>query len=222
MRLKTSARSVFLNCPFDSKYENLYLALIAGAAALGLTPRCVLEIPTTAARLTRLVDLISQCDYSIHDLSRVQLSGPAPRCPRFNMPFELGLAVAVGVHENYGNHHWIVLEAVRYRLLRSLSDLNGFDPFIHGNSVSGVLGVITDAFEKPGHAVPIVHMRELHRLLRLFAVNLKAAERLNDLYRPSAFRKLVVTAVKIDAELPGVKRAFLENRMSRTTSWNST
>ena len=59
MRLKTSARSVFLNCPFDSKYENLYLALIAGAAALGLTPRCVLEIPTTAARLTRLVDLIS-------------------------------------------------------------------------------------------------------------------------------------------------------------------
>jgi len=129
MRLKTSARSVFLNCPFDSKYENLYLALIAGATALGLTPRCVLEIPTTAARLTRLVDLISQCDYSIHDLSRVQLSGPAPR-------FELGLAVAVGVHENYGNHHWIVLEAVRYRLLRSLSDLNGFDPFIHGNSVS--------------------------------------------------------------------------------------
>jgi len=94
MRLKTSARSVFLNCPFDSKYENLYLALIAGAAALGLKPRCVLEIPTTAARLTRLVDLISQCDYSIHDLSRVQLSGPAPRCPRFNMPFELGLAVA--------------------------------------------------------------------------------------------------------------------------------
>src|SRR5437870_903348 len=90
MRLKTSARSVFLNCPFDSKYENLYLALIAGATALGLTQRCVLEIPTTAARLTRLVELISQRDYSIHDLSRVQLSGPAPRCPRFNMPFELG------------------------------------------------------------------------------------------------------------------------------------
>src|SRR6266581_5594322 len=145
MRLKTSARSVFLNCPFDSKYENLYLALIAGATALGLTPRCVLEIPTTAARLTRLVDLISQCDYSIHDLSRVQLSGPAPRCPRFNMPFELGLAVTV--HENQRKHHWIILEAVRHRLLRSLSDLNGFDPFIHGNPVSGMLGVLPDAFD---------------------------------------------------------------------------
>lgn len=200
MLLKTSAGSVFLNCPFDSKYENLYLALIAGAAALGLTPRCVLEIPTTSARLTRLIDLISQCDYSIHDLSRVQLSGPAPRCPRFNMPFELGLAVAVAVHGSQ-KHHWIILEAVRHRLLRSLSDLNGFDPFIHGNTVSGVLGVLTDAFEKPGHAVSVSHMRKLYGLLRLFAVNLKAAERLNDLYRPSAFRKLAVAAAKIDAEL---------------------
>ncbi|HLQ78504.1 MAG TPA: hypothetical protein VK210_14180 [Terriglobia bacterium] len=200
MRLKASARSVFLNCPFDSRYENLYLALIAGTTALGLTPRSVLEIPTTEARLTRLVDLISQCDYSIHDLSRVQLSGTVPRCPRFNMPFELGLAVAVA-HEKQGKHHWIILEAVRHRLLRSLSDLNGFDPFVHGNTVSGVLGVLTDAFEKPGLAVPVAHMRELYRLLRLFAVNRRSAERINGLYRPSSFRKLVVMASRIDAEL---------------------
>jgi hypothetical protein len=45
MPLKTSPRSVFFNCPFDSDYENLYLALISGTTALGLTPRCVLEIP---------------------------------------------------------------------------------------------------------------------------------------------------------------------------------
>ena len=201
MPLKTSARSVFLNCPFDSQYENLFLALIAGSTALGLTPRCVLEIPTTSARLTRLVKLISQCDYSIHDLSRVQLSGPPPRCPRFNMPFELGLAVATAVHGNQREHHWIILEASRHRLLRSLSDLNGFDPFIHGNTALGVLSTLIDAFDKPIHDVPVTHMRNLYRLLRLFAMNLKAAERLNDLYRPSAFRKLAVTAAKIDAEL---------------------
>jgi hypothetical protein len=200
MRPNASARSVFLNCPFDSNYENLYLALIAGAAALGLTPRCVLEIPTTSARLTRLVDLIFECAYSIHDLSRVQLSGPPPRCPRFNMPFELGLTIAVS-HGSRMKHHWIILEAVPHRLLRSLSDLNGFDPFIHGNTVSGMLGVLTDAFEKPGHAVSVAHVRKLYRLLRLFAINLKADEQLKDLYRPSAFRKLVVAAATIDAEL---------------------
>lgn len=120
------------------------------------------------------------------------------------MPFELGLAVSVAVHENQGKHHWIVLEAVRHRMLRSLSDFNGLDPFIHSNTVSGMLGVLADAFEKPGHAVPVAHMRELYRLLRLFAVDLKAAERLNDLYRPSAFRKLVVTAASMDAELRAV------------------
>src|SRR5947208_12074214 len=148
MRLKTSARSVFLNCPFDSKYENLYLALIAGATALGLTPRCVLEIPTTAARLTRLVDLISQCDYSIHDLSRVQLSGPPPRCPRFNMPFELGLTIA-WAETAQSNHYWIVLESKQYRLQKSLSDLNGYDHFIHNGTVLGVFRALLDAFDKP-------------------------------------------------------------------------
>src|SRR5437667_161672 len=80
--------NVFLNLPFDAQHEKIYLALIAGLAALGLTPRCVLEIQPTSARLTRLLRLISSCEYSIHDLSRVQLSPTAPRCPRFNMPFE--------------------------------------------------------------------------------------------------------------------------------------
>jgi len=81
---------VFLNLPFDAQHEKIYLALIAGLSALGLTPRCVLEIQPTSARLTRLLRLISSCEYSIHDLSRVQLSPTAPRCPRFNMPFEIG------------------------------------------------------------------------------------------------------------------------------------
>ena len=117
------------------------------------------------------------------------------------MPFELGLAVATAVFGNQREHHWIILEASRHRLLRSLSDLNGFDPFIHGNTVSGVLSSLIDAFDKPIHDVPVTQMCNLYRLLRLFAMNLKAAERLNDLYRPSAFRKLAVTAAKIDAEL---------------------
>src|ERR1700730_3552812 len=93
-RKSNSARDVFLNFPFDARYGNLYLALIAGTTALGMKPRCVLEIETTTDRLNRLLKLISNCQYSIHDLSRVQLDAGAPRCPRFNMPFELGLTLA--------------------------------------------------------------------------------------------------------------------------------
>src|SRR6266478_3704596 len=88
-RKSNSARDVFLNFPFDARYGNLYLALIAGTTALGMKPRCVLEIETTTDRLNRLLKLISSCQYSIHDLSRVQLDAAAPGCPRFNMPFEL-------------------------------------------------------------------------------------------------------------------------------------
>ena len=80
---------VFINCPFDKNYEKLFLALIAGLTGLGLTPRCVLEIPPNRSRLERLFELIERCASSVHDLSRVELSLRRPRVPRFNMPFEL-------------------------------------------------------------------------------------------------------------------------------------
>jgi len=120
-RLNTS---VFVNIPFDASYERLYLALIATLTGLGLTPRSVLEVPPHRNRLERLFALIRRCDASVHELSRVQLSGPKPRCPRFNMPFEAGLAYAAHLIRRG-------LESTPHRLQRSLSDLNGFDPFVH-------------------------------------------------------------------------------------------
>src|SRR5580658_6873511 len=50
--------SVFLNIPYDSGFENLYLAYIAGLSAFGLIPRATLEIPTSRRRLERILDLI--------------------------------------------------------------------------------------------------------------------------------------------------------------------
>ena len=59
------------------------------------TGDCVatLELPGPQRRLDRIAELLASCHYSFHDLSRVETAGPAPRVPRFNMPFELGLAV---------------------------------------------------------------------------------------------------------------------------------
>src|SRR5215468_11694013 len=94
LRRRADRYSVFLNIPYDSAFENMYLAYIAGLSGFGLMPRATLEIPTSQRRLERILKLIQQCPYSIHDLSRVQLDSKAPRVPRFNMPFELGLAVA--------------------------------------------------------------------------------------------------------------------------------
>src|SRR3954453_3919281 len=90
--------SAFLNIPFDKEYESLYLAFIAGLSGFGLTPQTVLQIPGSHRRLDRLTKLISTCQYSFHDLSRVEPDHRRPRTPRFNMPFELGLAVAWAEH----------------------------------------------------------------------------------------------------------------------------
>ena len=94
-RHAVSPSDVFVNVPFDSQHETLFLALIAGLVALGLNPRCVLEVPPSTDRLRRLYNLVRACPFSIHDLSRVQLSSRPFRVPRFNMPFELGLAAAI-------------------------------------------------------------------------------------------------------------------------------
>lgn len=86
--------TAFLNVPYDKKYEDLYLAFIAGLCGFGLTPRATVEIPGSERRLNRILSLIKDCRYSFHDLSRVELDRRSPPTPRFNMPFELGLAVA--------------------------------------------------------------------------------------------------------------------------------
>jgi hypothetical protein len=94
-RSRVAQRTAFLNVPYDTEFENLYLAFIAGLCGFGLRPRATVEIVGSRRRLDRVISLIRGCRYSLHDLSRVQLDRKAPRTPRFNMPFELGLTVAL-------------------------------------------------------------------------------------------------------------------------------
>ena len=87
------ADTAFINIPYDQRYRDLYLVLIAGLTAFGLDPRAALEVPGGARRLDRIFELITSCQYSFHDLSRVQLDTKRPPTPRFNMSFELGLVL---------------------------------------------------------------------------------------------------------------------------------
>ena len=193
-------RNVFLNLPFDIQNEKNYLALIAGLSALGLTPRCVLEFPPTSNRLDNLAELISKCSYSVHDLSRVQLSRGAFRCPRFNMPFELGMTIAWN-RAMGRRHQWIALESTPYRLQVSLSDLNGFEPFIHGGTVGGVLRALLDAFETRDEVIEMERLKTGYRRLRHFASLSQRRYGWKNLFSPSAFRRLVIASAAISADL---------------------
>jgi hypothetical protein len=58
--------------------------------ACGFVPRCALdESDSAVVRFKKILDLITACEFSVHDVSRVELDS-ASRLPRFNMPLELG------------------------------------------------------------------------------------------------------------------------------------
>jgi hypothetical protein len=105
-KLRKHSPEVFLNVPDHKKFERLFLAFIAGTSAFGLTPRTTLEITTSVRRFARILDLIRRCEYSIHDLSRVEIDRPFPSTPRFNMPFELGWSVALQTGEIAQRFKW--------------------------------------------------------------------------------------------------------------------
>jgi hypothetical protein len=156
--------SVFLNVPYDNEFENLYLPYIGGLSAFGLIPRATLEIPTSQRRLERILSLIDKCAYSIHDLSRVQLDRRAPRVPRFNMPFELGLAVSQTALNR--RQRWCVCETVRYRVNKSLSDMDGTDVRIHGGTIRGVFGALCDIFVRKNRQPSVQQMYRIYLVLR--------------------------------------------------------
>lgn len=156
---------VFLNIPYDKKFGRLYLAYICGVSAFGLVPRATLEIATSTRRLDRIFRLIKDCRYSVHDLSRVELDRNPPRTPRFNMPFELGLAVAnqgMSTHD----HEWFVFESEKFRLTKSLSDVNGTDPWIHDGTIAGVFRELRNIFVRPGNQPSIQQMWQVYRTVR--------------------------------------------------------
>ena len=103
-------KGVFLNVPYDEEFTSLYVAYIVGLCQLGLVPHLASEIPGGDRRLDRIIQLIQSCSYSIHDLSRVELSVPPSATPRFNMPLELGMTITWQILKPK-QHTWFVCES---------------------------------------------------------------------------------------------------------------
>jgi hypothetical protein len=190
---KPKARTeVFLNLPYDPKYKKIFLAYICAAHAFGMTPRVALEIAGNRRRLDRIFDLLRSCRYSIHDLSKVQLDRKKPCTPRFNMPFELGLAIAW--ERMKGTHTSFVMEAVHYRLSKSLSDLNGTDPCIHKGTVEGVFREMCNAFARSTRQPTSEQMWEIYWVVRGRLPRILRQTGARSLFEPSVFRQINVVA----------------------------
>ncbi len=189
-----ASNAVFLNIPYDKRFSSLYLAYIAGLVHLGFIPRVTLGLPSGARRLDKILAEIQGCRYSIHDLSRVSLDRNPPfATPRFNMPFELGLAVA-WEKSNPAKHTWFVFETEDYRVQKSLSDLNGTDPQIHGGKVDGVMRELSNIFRRPRNQPTVPEMMRTFKTISRRSAKILAEAGAKSLFEARAFQDLCYEA----------------------------
>lgn len=128
-------RSVFVNCPFDKSFEPIMQAMLFCIVYLGMRPRLARERSDAAeVRIDKIIELIEQSRYSIHDLSRAKAM-KAGEFYRLNMPFELG--VDHGCRRFKGDP-WtdkklMVIADRQYNYQKALSDIAGNDIETHSN-----------------------------------------------------------------------------------------
>jgi hypothetical protein len=118
------------------------------------------------------------------------------------MPFELGLAVAKGAGSR-SNHQWFLFESISHRLNKSLSDLDGTDPYIHGNKPQGVLRALMNALVRHRNPPTLPELNRVYRELRGAAAKLKKELRGAPLFEARAFKELVFLANDIVARARG-------------------
>ena len=112
----------------------------------GYQPRCALDYSDSGAvRFTEIVKLITSCDLSIHDISRVELDRVS-RLPRFNMPLELGadLGLRLAGPPLQRRRRTLILDAEAHRYDKTLSDISGMDIDAHANDPRQVIRLVRD------------------------------------------------------------------------------
>jgi hypothetical protein len=137
----STALDVFINCPFDSEYKPVFYAIVFTVVRSGYRARCALETDDAAEnRLGKIIKIIGECRYGIHDISRTEAGGDPP-LPRFNMPLELGLWL--GAHhlgrDDQAGKRCIVFDREQYRYLRFISDIGGQDIHAHESDIPRVI-----------------------------------------------------------------------------------
>jgi hypothetical protein len=127
--------NVFINCPFDVRYRRMFRAIVFTVHDTGFVARCALEVSDAAEnRLTKIMNIIDDCRYGIHDISRVELDR-VTRLPRFNMPLEAGIFLGA---KRFGSERQkrkssLILDREQFRYRKFVSDLAGQDIVAHHN-----------------------------------------------------------------------------------------
>ncbi len=140
------AYNIFINCPFDDEYRDMFNAIVFAVHDCGYTARCAKETDDSGqVRIEKIYDIIKNCKYSIHDISRTE-PDTINRLPRFNMPLELGIFLGA---KKYGSDRQKekvckILDFDKHRYQKYCSDIAGQDISAHNNDPSQAITRVRD------------------------------------------------------------------------------
>lgn len=154
--------NVFINCPFDDKFTVLLRPLVFTTLYLGYTPKLSQTTSSSNIRINTIKNLIKNCKYGIHDLSR---SKPMKMndLPRFNMPYELGLDIGAS---EYGSTKLkskkiLILETEKYHYQKVISDIAGQDIENHDDDPYKLITKVRNWFSLNSGNTRIAGQREI-------------------------------------------------------------
>lgn len=180
-------RSIFINCPFDAAFAGMFDAFVFTATFCGFTVRSALEVSDSGdLRMAKIVRLIEQSKFSLHDISRVELDEKSG-LPRFNMPIELGIALGMKHlgRAKLRDHCLLVLDREKYRYQIFASDLSGVDIVAHDGNPEKAIHAIRD-FLAPQSGTPLPGPQAISEAKEAFdrelpALAMEARQKLADL-----------------------------------------
>ncbi len=174
MTIRNYADNVFINCPFDEKFDDMFHAIVFAVFDCGFTARCAREENNGAdVRIEKIANIIRQSKYGIHDISRTELCSKT-NLPRFNMPLELGMFMGA---KRYGDAQQkqkvcLITDKTKYRYFKYISDINGQDIQAHGNKITTSVKLVSDWLRNSSKRDTIPGGIEIARRYKLFSKEL--------------------------------------------------
>lgn len=168
--------NVFVNCPFDVQYNPMFEAIVFAIHDCGFIARCAREEEDSGdLRFDKLVRIIDECKYGIHDISKADLD-VTTGLARFNMPLELGLFMGARRYAEKGHYNkdkkTLVLDTEQYRYQQFISDLAGTDISSHENDIKTLITKIRDFLFHNTKRKSIVSGAYIYERYQLFITSL--------------------------------------------------
>jgi hypothetical protein len=137
--------NVFINCPFDDEYTPIFEAIVFTIQACGFSAMCARSrLNSGEVRLQKILEIIDDCRYSIHDLSRTELD-QRTALPRFNMPLELGIDLGCRAYgAGQERKTFLIFDRDRFRFQTYVSDIAGQDIANHQDDPARAIARVRD------------------------------------------------------------------------------